>query len=248
MWFGRGLRVLLYHAVGSRVRHDTYGLSVSVDTFGQQMRWLREQSGHAIVPLEQGCADLAGGRLQGIAVAVTFDDGFRDVLTTAAPVMAQLHIPFTTFVVGQYLDTPPDSGQYLDRAALRELAAVPGASVGAHGFTHRPLSRVDADTLEEELRRSRDVLGDCLGRDPSAMSYPHGAVNRRVAAAARTAGFVVAGTSLVGMNRPHADPLRIRRTEIVAADPLHRFRGKVRGRHDWYGLRQRLYWPVPSEP
>lgn len=242
-----GLRVLLYHSVGSRVRHDAYGLSVSAAAFHDQIRWLREESACAIVPLDRGCADLASGALSGTAVAITFDDGFRDVLMTAAPHLARLAIPFTVFVVGSYLDNAPEPGQYLDRSELRELAGLPGAAVGAHGFTHRPLSHLDGDALDEELRRSRDVLHECLGAPPTSITYPHGALNHRVVAGARAAGFVIGGTSLVGVNRHRVDPLRIRRTELVASDNVEEFRGKVRGHYDWYRVRQRLYWPLPSE-
>jgi peptidoglycan/xylan/chitin deacetylase (PgdA/CDA1 family) len=237
---------LLYHGIGSTVPHDAYGMSVPEHVFCDQIRWLREESGHAIVRLDEGYADFQRGGSNGTAVAVTFDDGLRDVLTTAAPILARYDIPFTAFVVGGYVDEPPEPVLYLDRAAVRELASMPGATIGVHGFTHRPLSRLSSDDVDDELKRCRDVLRDCVGTSPFALSYPHGAVNRRVAARASAAGFAVGATSLTGVNRTGVDPLRLRRTEIVAADGLAEFHGKVRGDYDWYGVRQRLYWPVPQ--
>jgi hypothetical protein len=60
------------------------------------------------------------------------------------------------------------------------------------------------------------------------------------------AGFAVAATSLLGVNRARTAPLRLRRTEIDTFDDETSFTGKVRGDYDWYQLKQRLYWPVPA--
>ena len=240
-----GLRVLLYHAVGSRVPHDQYGMSVTPRAFAEQMRWLREDSGYDITSLESGADALTGRPTGGPQVAVTFDDGFMDVLTVAAPVLARYQIPFTAFVVGGYLERPPASGLYLDPAALRDLAAAPHASIGAHGFTHQPLTHFDHESLGDELRRSRDAVRMCVGTDPLAIGYPYGAVNRDVIGGVEAAGFVIGATSFIGMNRSGVHPLCLRRTEVLAADGLAEFSGRLRGDYDWYSLRQRLYQPPP---
>lgn len=53
-----------------------------------------------VVPLEAAAAALAdGGRLPPRAVALTFDDGYRDSLTRAAPVLRRLELPATFFLV-----------------------------------------------------------------------------------------------------------------------------------------------------
>jgi peptidoglycan/xylan/chitin deacetylase (PgdA/CDA1 family) len=209
------------------------------------MRWLREESGLAVVPLERGWTNIANGTMSGTAVAVTFDDGFLDVLTAAAPLLAQYRIPFTVFAVGAYLDRPPAPGRYLDVGALRELAAVPDASIGAHGFTHRPLTRLRREELDDDLHRSREVLASALGAPPSTIGYPHGAVNREVVDRVEAAGFAIGATSFAGVNRPGVHPLCLRRMEIHASDALAEFSGKLRGDYDWYRLKQRVYWPVP---
>lgn len=239
-----GLRVLLYHAVGSDVPDDNYGMSVTPQAFAQQMRWLREESGCSITSLEAGVAALAGGTLTGTAVAVTFDDGFRDVQSKAAPVLAEYQIPFTVFVIASHLVQPPPL-LYLDLMAVRELAAMPYASIGAHGFTHRPLTRLTGDSLDEDLRRSREVFAESLGTATTTIAYPHGAVDRRVIGRVEAAGFRIGATSFVGVNQSDVSPLQLRRTEILAHDSLAEFSGKVRGDYDWYHVRQRMYWPLP---
>jgi peptidoglycan/xylan/chitin deacetylase (PgdA/CDA1 family) len=210
------------------------------------MRWLREESGLAIVSLPEGLAGLEEGRVGGTSVTVTFDDAYRDTLTVGAPILVRYGIPFTVFVVGSFLSRPPVPGRYLDAGGLRELAAVPGATIGAHGHTHRPLTRLDDRAVAEELRASTEALATASGSRPAALSYPHGAVDARIARLVGAAGFRAAATSLLGLNRPGVPPLRLRRTEISGGDGREVFAGKLRGDFDWYQLKQRLYWPLPE--
>ena len=89
-----GLRVLMYHAVSSPNDHnvrDRYNMSYP--KFERQMRYLAEQYADCLVPFDHPTTD--GDSLR---IALTFDDGYRDSLTFAAPLLAELGIPFTVFV------------------------------------------------------------------------------------------------------------------------------------------------------
>jgi peptidoglycan/xylan/chitin deacetylase (PgdA/CDA1 family) len=64
----------------------------------EQLRLLKRVT--TVVPLAEALADLAAGRpLPPRAVALTFDDGYRDNLTVAAPMLRLLDLPATCFVV-----------------------------------------------------------------------------------------------------------------------------------------------------
>ena len=68
----------------------------------QQLRLLRRLAN--VVPLRAALQSLAEGRpLPARAVAVTFDDGYRDNLTVAGPILRELDIPATCFVVPDIL-------------------------------------------------------------------------------------------------------------------------------------------------
>lgn len=226
-----GLRVLLYHSIGTAVGPDPYGTAMSPAVFSAHVSAL------AALRAELPPAPFAAPADAAPRLAVTFDDGYRDTLTAAAPLLAARGIPFTVFVPPEHLAAP--GPLYLDRAALRELAAVPGAAIGAHGARHVPLTGLDDAALAEELASSRRRLEDILGRAVLSMSYPYGLVDRRVGAAAAAAGFTSAGTSVYGTNLPGADPLLLRRTEAVAWDTPDDLRLKLFGHWDWFRLRQR---------
>lgn len=225
-----GLRILMYHAVGTALPSDPYGTSISERDFRAHLAAydrLREE----FPPAPFGPA--ASGAP---AAAFTFDDGYRDTLTVAAPLLASRGIPFSVFVPPGHVGDA--SGLYLDKSQLRELAALDGVSIGAHGDRHAALTGLDDGALAAELAESRKRLEDILGAPVDSMSYPFGRVDRRVRDAAAAAGFKTAGCSLYGSNDPARDPLLLKRTEIVAWDTAGDFESKLRGRWDWFALRQ----------
>jgi Polysaccharide deacetylase len=70
--------------------------------FAQQMKVLARTAN--VLPLERALARLgAGEKLPARAVALTFDDGYRDNLTLAVPVLERLGLPATFFLVPRLL-------------------------------------------------------------------------------------------------------------------------------------------------
>jgi peptidoglycan/xylan/chitin deacetylase (PgdA/CDA1 family) len=74
----------------------------------QQMKTLARIAN--VLPLEQALAQLkAGEKLPGRAVALTFDDGYRDNLEVAAPLLERLGLPATFFLVPRLLSGEADA-------------------------------------------------------------------------------------------------------------------------------------------
>lgn len=226
----QGLRVLCYHSIGTILPGDPYGLSVSAEDFRRQMELVA--SGRFGRPVSLGGAKLDGTP----EIAVTFDDGFADTLTAAAPILASLSIPFTVCVTAAYAREGAFPHLALDQ--LRALARVPGVEIGAHGANHLNMADCDDAALTRELSASRAFLKEALAISPASMTWPHGSASRRTAAAAKAAGFRRAGCSSYGINEPERDPLLLKRTEIVGFDSLADFADKCAGYWDWFALRQ----------
>lgn len=225
-----GLRVLCYHAVGTALPGDPYGLSVKESDFRAQMELAASGRFGRVV-------SLGGARLDGSPeIAVTFDDGFRDTLTTAAPILSALSLPFTVAVTASFVGG--GAAPHMTTADLRELAGIPGAEIGAHGADHRRMAECGDGELADELSRSKAFVEDALGAAVGVMTWPHGSASRRTAEFARRAGFVRAGCSLYGVNEPGREPLLLKRTEITGFDSAADFDRKCSGGWDWFALRQ----------
>ena len=216
--------ILAYHAVSTTWRSP---LAVSEDALREQLGWFRRRgyTGLTFTECERRRRD---GSLPHRALVVTFDDGFRSVLR-AQPACEELGFPATVFVVtsfvddGRHLDWPGlehvGIGSADDRASLtwEELARLQeqGWEVGSHTVSHRLLPDLEDDELAEELRDSREAIVQRLGRCDT-VCYPYGLADRRVAAAAASAGYA-AGVTLTRAH-PVDEPLRRPRVNMEESD------------------------------
>jgi len=227
----KGLRILLYHSIGTELPHDVYGISLKSDAFEKHMAALKNFMGAVITNLSN--SDFGENALR---VAVTFDDGYRDNLTIAAPILLKYGVPFTVFITTSFVRK--SSPFYLSCKDLKELSCLEGVTIGSHGVTHAHLAQCSDEELRRELKDSRSFLEDIIGKPVRSLSYPHGSVDRRVRDAAGEAGYETGCCSLFGVNKISRDPLLLRRTEIVAGDSARVMLQKVGGGWDWYAWRQ----------
>ena len=84
---------------------------------------------------------------------------------------------------------------FLDRFALRELIER-GHRIGSHSHTHPTyMGLLSRHELDDEWRRSRDVLAGILGDQPEIASVPGGFLSRSVIESAAGCGYRVLMTS-----------------------------------------------------
>ncbi len=116
------------------------------------------------IPISQVPGELGGGFF-----ALTFDDGSASDYTEAFPVLCELELRATFFVVPTLVDTPG----FVTWAQLREMVAA-GMEIGSHSMTHPFLNRLDADGLRREFGDSKLALEDRLGAPVRTASLPRG--------------------------------------------------------------------------
>ncbi len=224
--------VLCYHAVSATwpARH-----SVTPQHFRTQIERLLARGYRAVTFSAAGEATP-----QERVVAITFDDGYRSVLESAAPILAELGARATVFVPTSYMGSErPMSWQGIDGwvgtehepelmplswGQLNELADA-GWEIGSHTETHPRLTRVTEPDLRRELTASRATIEDRLGHRCASIAYPYGDVDPRVTAAVFEAGYEL-GAALPGPLRGW-DRLQLRRIGVYHDDRTWRFALKV---------------------
>ena len=95
-------------------------------------------------------------------VKITFEDGHRSNLQ-AATELAELGIRAAVFVIPSFCI---DRSDFLKPAELRALHGI--VDVGAHGYTHRPLTALDRRVLDRELVDSKIWLAASTSPAPLA--------------------------------------------------------------------------------
>jgi peptidoglycan/xylan/chitin deacetylase (PgdA/CDA1 family) len=227
--------VIAYHAVGPCPRSvDHENLFVPADAFAAQMAYLARR--RAVIPLDSLVrGEIPPGRP---AVAITFDDAFRSVLTTAAPILRRHGFPATVFVPtgwlgrrGRWYDAPGCEVEVMDEAELRE-AEQAGIELASHGHDHLDLEQATAAEAEADIAASVEALTALAGRPPRYLAYPWGRSSEPARQAAAAAGFAAA----FSIDRPHAGLYSFARVGITRLDGPIAFALKTSGRYQ--ALRQ----------
>lgn len=190
--------ILLYHSISADPADWIAPFTVSPDTFARHLD-LIVASGRTPVSVSE-LIDAQQGRsvLPAKPVAVTFDDGFAD-FAAAADELAARGIRSTLYVTTGALTGPGSRspGWVLPPArmlAWSQLAdlADSGVEIGAHTHTHPQLDTMRVTDARREIRVSKQMLEDHLGREVSSFAYPHGFQSMRLQREVADAGFTSA--------------------------------------------------------
>lgn len=106
----------------------------------------------------------------------------------------------------------PGEPKCLTRSQLRALAEA-GFELGFHTLRHENLLQLEDGQLSVALTEGRDAVAEIGGRPITALSYPYGRADQRVALAARRQGFEVGFTGREACVREDADRMLIGRIE-----------------------------------
>lgn len=179
------LAILTYHSISS----EPGPTSILPETFDAQMAALADAAVD-VVGLDFVEAWMTGERrLARPAIAVTFDDAFRDFADTAFPALDRHGFRACVFapteIVGgvenwRGANQPPRA--LMGWAAIRELSAA-GVDFGSHTERHSDLTTLCDKALEADLAKSRKKLEDMIGKSAPYFAPPYGRSNARVRSA-----------------------------------------------------------------
>lgn len=252
--------ILMYHQVGSPLKGaQSCQDCVSPERFEMQIRGLL-RAGYRVISLARLARLLeesSPARLKR-CVVLTFDDGYRDQFSHAYEILRRRRLSATFFLVAGYLgkntflphllpeDAPVRPGDQLPSGWLpmswgeAEEMARNGMDIGSHSVSHRSLGRLESREVEEEVRRSKEMLERRLGVRVGFFAYPFGSeaygdFDRGIQAILRAAGYRGACTTVVGTNGPGAEPFALRRIPVEQEDGPFRLRCKLVGAYNWVG-------------
>jgi peptidoglycan/xylan/chitin deacetylase (PgdA/CDA1 family) len=248
--FGRSrLTVLAYHQVKS---HADDCSSVSPAQFRRQMQFLKNN--YTVLPLKEAVEAAGRAGTGKRIVAITFDDGYLDNATVAAPILRSLGLPACFFVatdmVGSSQPFPHDLVQrrhgerHMSWDDVRSLAAQ-GFEIGSHTCSHADLGAVSLEEARRELRLSRQRLEQELSIPIRLFAFPYGHrrnMRRETAAAAREE-YDICCSAHGGHNVAPVEKANIRRVVISSGVTFLAFRAILEG---WPILRRSNPYRAPQ--
>ena len=224
-----GIPILCYHNVARRPPGTRFGLLyVDPSAFERQL-WTLRRLGLRGVSLGDALPSLrTGGRTN--MVVLTFDDGYLDTLTNAAPLLAHYGFRATCYLVSDRVggdnawdDGHHDGGKPLMTRAHVGLWLEAGMEIASHSRTHPRLPEIDNDAAAREIADSRAELRREFGVAVDDFAYPFGAFDARTVDLVRAAGYRSAVTTRPGIAAAGDDPLRLPRALVDGCRGLWRF-------------------------
>lgn len=223
------------------------------EVFREQLAGLQE-SGYRFVPLAEMLAMQREGRFTPRTLAVTFDDGYANVLHRAYPILKELNIPATVFVCTGFVDSkeplpfdtwciahrqriPADDYRHLSETECIEMTADGLIDLGTHTHTHADF-RGRADALRKDLAVSCQWLFARFGNRQYPFAFPFGRrytghSSEELIAAAMAAGVSCALSTECGYVSTAASPYHLGRFLVYARDSASTLRGKLNGYYAW---------------
>jgi peptidoglycan/xylan/chitin deacetylase (PgdA/CDA1 family) len=247
-----GIRILLYHRIG----RGGDQLGVRRDRFAAQMEYLAG-AGFQVVGVAEALGSLAGeGAGADRLVGLSFDDGYRAVVEDGHDLLRDHGFRATVFVVPRAVDgrlTFPWDADARDRHPVLgwdEITALDRRSpfsFEAHSMSHPVLPRLATPAARAQIRESKSVLEERLGRPVQVFAYPGGWYGPRERELVAEAGYAAACSCEPGINTQHTDRFELRRVAVSSTDTLLDFRAKVHGGHDAAPLLRRAYRRIKLE-
>lgn len=232
----RDMPILMYHHVvpePSAGQHFPY--AVTPELFEEQIAWLARR-GFISVHLSHLLAAPAIGAPR--RVVITFDDGARNLLIHAVPILRKYGMTATFFVPSHLLDgwnrwdaeEPYPREALMDEGDLRDLHA-DGFEIGSHGARHLNLCKISYDAGLQELVESKQRLEQAVQSPVSVLAYPFGEYPPDYAQLCRQSGYLGACAISAHTDYVLDDPFALRRILIYSKDSGWRFRMKL---HPFY--------------
>jgi peptidoglycan/xylan/chitin deacetylase (PgdA/CDA1 family) len=230
-------RILMYHMIREPLPGGRFNkMRVSPELFRQQVEWLRDNCWTFCFLSEV----IENPSAPGKRVVLTFDDGYRDNLVYALPVLQEFKARATLFPVihreagydwsthkkashaGGELGREPK----LSDAEIRGMLESGLVELGGHSVMHANLPTLSDEEAWNEIHGCKTALEGTFGVKAPTFCYPFGLFGPREIELTRKAGFIGAVTTEQGIGG--VDPFTLPRIKVSGTEGMFAFRLRIR--------------------
>lgn len=245
-WNRENTMILCYHGITERIGldpQDRSAIVVNRALFRAHLEYVKRH--YKVIALRDYLQGRANRQpLPPHSVILTFDDGLRNFLTVAAPVLNEMGLPATVFLVTDQVAArdhsisranwdPVDDRISLSWEEAKTLQSAPGIEFGSHTCTHPELP-LQAVNVDRELRDSLLAVRENLHVEfPPSLAYPYGSHTDPITEKARLAGYSCGLTTEAGANSATMDLFKLRRAVVRRYDTNEIFAARVSGLIGW---------------
>lgn len=182
--------ILLYHHVSSSTPAST---SISPEAFKSHMEYL--DAHHTVVSLQDVVSAIQHNTtLPENAVAITFDDGYANILDNAHPILADLGFPYTLFINPDEIGVGPKQLTWEQVIAMHN----DGVVFANHTLDHLHMlngeqamgERAWLEKVWQNVESAEKKIEDKLDISLKYLAYPFGEYNTALANKLKAEGYI----------------------------------------------------------
>lgn len=249
--------ILMYHSISESpkpVKHPYFSTTTTPMVFKAHLNFLKEQN-YKIINLNQISGYLKQDVNEQKLAVITFDDGYRDFYDNALPLLKEFGFTATVFVPSGLI-SENGSSMLEDQALMnwqqiRECQAE-NIEIGSHSLTHGVLVNETRQSLETELKESKNILEQKLNTSITSFAYPYcfPAENRDFVVMLKeillNSEYKTGVTTSIGLATEKSDNLILSRIPVNDFDDLQLFSAKLSGYYDFLYLPQILFKKIKN--
>jgi len=142
-------------------------------------------------------------------ISITFDDGLKNHLEVAHPILAKFGLKATFYFVSGLVNRR----KHLSKKDLLHLQNY-GHEIGSHSASHISLPGLPEKKLAKEISGSKKSL-EKMGIEISTFAYPFGKYDEQSKKLVQLAGYKAARTNFQGFNTADSDRFALRTFNMV---------------------------------
>jgi peptidoglycan/xylan/chitin deacetylase (PgdA/CDA1 family) len=216
----RRLPILCYHNIGQGPDHGRFRLLYVSQTKLERQLWTIRRLGMRGVSIGEGLRRLGTGGKDNL-VALTFDDGYRDALTQALPLLVKYGFTATCYLVSDAIGKHnlwdavylQEEKPLMDHEQVQHWLGA-GMEIGSHSRSHPKLEVMADAAAWPEIAESRDALRAAYGVPIDHFCYPFGHFAASTAELVKRAGYLSAVSLRPGIAHARDDLYRLPRVFV----------------------------------
>ncbi len=169
--------ILSYHSVSN----ENCPLSLRVNQFENQMKYLKKNGFQSVF-------------IDGINLSknkqfiITFDDGYKDLITNTLPILKKYNFKATCFVVSNLIgktNSWDEENKNITKKKLMNKEDIvlwikSGMKIGSHSKNHTNLTNLSYEMMLHEITESKFYLENLIDSSIDSFCYPYGSFSEKI--------------------------------------------------------------------
>ncbi|EKS4345979.1 MULTISPECIES: polysaccharide deacetylase family protein [Clostridium] len=216
----KSIPVLMYHSIDYEKGNE---LRLPKEQFKEQMKYLKD-NGYTTLTLNELYNFLEKNKpIPEKSIVITLDDGYVDNYTNAYPILKELGLNATVFVVTSNIDKDKRT---LTSEQIKEMDEA-GIQIASHTYNHDKLDDLPYEKQLQTMKKSKDDLEKILNHKVDFIAYPYGKWNEESIKAAKDAGYKMAFTTQGGWSNKQDGIYTLNRVYISSLKGIDNFKDRI---------------------